>query len=128
MNFYTVLKERSINEYIDDKLDLFEMANVRSNKTGLKMVIYISPRIPGVKHGPRINVSKQYGDKVNNDFFSISFGKNTPATLIHKNTGSIKNNDLKDILSFVDINKQTLLDLWYDKIDVYDAISKFVKI
>lgn len=112
----------------DDKLDLFEMANVRSDKTGLKMVVYIGPRIPGAKHGPRIKVSKQYGNKINKDSFSISFGKNSSAALEHKNTGSIKNSDLKDILNFVNINKQVLLDLWYDKIDVYDAISKFIKV
>jgi hypothetical protein len=112
----------------DTKLDLFEMANVRPNKTGLDMVIYIGTRHPGVKHGPRIKVSKNYGDKVSPDFFSIRFDSSGLVEVVHTNTGNIKQKDVEKCVDFVRNNLDVLLKLWYDKIDVYDAISLFKKV
>ena len=113
-----------LNEY----LDLYEMANVRPDKTGLNMVIYISTRLPSIKHGPRIKVSKTYGNKVSSDFFSISFNSNGEINLVNKNTGDIKQKDIERIKRFVELNLKTLLKLWYDEIDSTDAVNQFIKV
>lgn len=115
---------QKLNGEIIDDLDLFGMANVRPNKTGLKMVIYISPR-NNSKHGPRIKVSQQYGDKVNSDFFSITISDQPE--IIGK-TGNIKSEDVQKAINFVVLNKDVLLQLWYDKIDPTDAVLAFNKI
>ena len=107
----------------EETLDLFEMANVRPSKTGLKMVVYISPRMPSMKHGPRVKISKKYGDKVSNDFFSISFNDKNEIQLVHRNTGEIKQEDVDQAILFVKSNLDTLLDLWYDKIDSTDVLK-----
>ena len=116
-----------LNE-LDNELDLFEMANVRPCRTGLRMVIYISPRFPKIKHGPRIKVSKHYGDSVSDDFFSISFNQKREITIIHSDTGDIKSDDVNKAVEFVKMNLQVLLDLWFDKIDATDAVASFKKI
>jgi hypothetical protein len=110
-------------------INLFEMANVRPNKTGLKMVIYISPIDRQAKHGPRIKVSKKYGDKIGKgNSFSISFDRLGNVKLEHKKTGDIKSSDVEDALRFVELNWQILLSLWDDKIDSIDAVSQFIKV
>jgi hypothetical protein len=111
-----------------ETLDLFRMANVRAAETGLKMLVYIGPRMPNMKHGPRIKVSKKYGDKVSNDFFSISFNDKKEIELVHRNTGEISREDVEQVVSFVESNLDTLLDLWYDKIDSTDAVLKLNKV
>lgn len=107
-----------------DNLDLFEMANIRPDKTGLKIVIYISPR-NNSKYGPRIKVSQFYGNKVSDSFFSITIDDNPK--VIGK-TGDIKSEDVKKVCDFIILNKQTLLSLWHDKIDSVDAALQFKKI
>lgn len=114
---------KELQEYLNDtSLDLYEMANVRPNRTGLKMTIYISPRMPSIKHGPRIKVSKHYGERVSSDFFSIAFNDKGIIEVVHKDTGNIKQLDVERVIEFVRINLVTLLDLWYDRIDSTDAV------
>jgi len=109
---------------IADDLNLFEMANVRPDKTGLRMVIYISPR-NGSKHGPRIKVSQQYGEKTSSDFFTVTIADNP---VFSGKYGNIKGGDIDRVREFIQLNKDILLQLWYDKIDPFDAVSQFKKV
>lgn len=114
-----------LNEF-NEKLDLFEMANVQPNETGLEMSIYVSERPEGAKHGPRIKVSKKYGKT--SDLFSISFNKNGKIEVVHSDIGEIKPKDVKKAKEFISLNLDVLLDLWYDRISQYEAIGRFKKV
>jgi len=94
-------------------VNLFEMANVRPDETGLKMVIYISPRM-GAKHGPRIRAQTLYGEKIyKGNYFSITI-EEEPRVI--GRTGDIKTEDVKKVCQFVKENRVILLKLWYDEI------------
>lgn len=110
-------------------INLFGMTNVRPDKTGLNMVIYISPIDRKAKHSPRIKVSKKYGNKIYpENYFSINFDKNGLVKLRNKKTGDIKSKDVDEVIKFVGLNLDVLLQLWYDEIDPSDAVSKFIKV
>ena len=107
------------------------MANVRPDETGLKMVVYISPRM-GVKHGPRIKVSTFYGEKIYNgtlhdkgNYFSITI-EDEPRVI--GRVGDIKLEDVKKACQFVRENKDVLLKLWYDEISPTVAVQGFSKV
>lgn len=114
-------------------VNLFEMANVRPDETGLKMVIYISPRM-GVKHGPRIKVSTFYGEKIYKGNYCKLFGKRYFSITIEDEprvigkTGDIKLEDVKKACQFVQENKIILLKLWYDEISPTTAVQGFSKV
>ena len=106
-------------------VNLFEMTNVRPDETGLKMVIYISPRM-GAKHGPRIKVSTFYGEKIyKENYFSITI-EDEPRVI--GKTGDIKLEDVKKACQFVQENKDVLLKLWYDEISPTVAVQGFSKV
>jgi hypothetical protein len=104
-----------------------EMANVRGDKTGLSMVIWIFPKTGREKHGARIKVQNSYGVKVSDDWFSVTIDKLNPIVIAGK-PSNIKQSDLQKVFDFIKANYQPLIDLWNDKIDPYDCISKFKKV
>lgn len=112
--------------FVKKEIDtFFEMANVRPDETGLPMVIWIYPKTDREQHGPRIKVSKHYGDKVSKDLFTITIS-DTPRKI--GDSGEIKNKDVNTLINFVKINKDILLDLWYDKISSTKAVLGLKKV
>ena len=109
----------------DAKLKLEEMSNIRPDKTGLKMVIWVFPYTGKEGHWARIKVSKHYGNKVSSDLFSVTIDDNPT---IKGNTGDIELKDLNKVISFIKKNKKTLLKVWNDEIDLIDAVTKFKRI
>lgn len=109
---------------IDEKVKLEEMSNIRPDKTGLKMVIWIFPYTGKEKHWARIKVSKHYGNKVSSDLFTVTID-DEPEVI--GSTGDIKSSDIEKVISFVKNNKKVLLQVWNDEIDSIDAAKKFKK-
>lgn len=124
---YNFINKLSQELDVEDYDDLFEMANVLPEETGLNMMIWISPRLPGMKHGPRIKVSKRYGNNIDRDLFSIKFDLSGNVEQ-HKNTGDIKSKDVKEAIEFVKLNLNVLMSLWKGEISPTQAINKFKKI
>lgn len=108
------------NEFI--KLE--EMSNIRPDKTGLDMVIWIFPFTGKEGHWARIKVSKHYGNKVSSDLFTITI-EDKPEVI--GDTGEISNKDIQKVVDFIKKNKLTLLKVWNDEIDPIDAVKQFKK-
>ena len=116
-----------MKEYVfkgNELIKLEEMANIRPDKTGLKMVIWIFPYTGKEGHWARIKVSQHYGDKVTNDLFTVTI-EDDPEVI--GDTGEIKQQDIKKVIGFIKRNKDVLLQVWKDEIDPIDAVKKFKK-
>ncbi|HDY89484.1 MAG TPA: hypothetical protein ENH82_15395 [bacterium] len=121
------MKFHKANREILTKQLLIEMANVRTEETGLPMVIYIRPRSKYIKHGPSIRVSKIYGNNISSSgLFSITISDNPKVT--HKRTGDIEPKDIESVKEFIRKNQEPLFDLWYNRISPTEAVNKFDKV
>ena len=106
---------------------IYEMANVRPNKTGLSMVIWIFPQTGKEKHWARIKVQKKYGEKAINDMFSITISDN-PEIIGNQDVGEIKIKDIEKIKNFIKKNKNALLSVWNDEVAPDEIINNFIKV
>jgi len=98
--------------------NLFFMTNLRPKRTGLSFVVYVSPK-GNVAHGPRIKASNKYGDKASEgDWFTITI-EDEPH-VIGESTG-LKRGDVQLAKKWVRVNKEKLLEIWEDSVDVFDA-------
>ena len=98
--------------------DLFSMTNLRPKRTGLPFVVYVSFK-GNVPHGPRIKASNRYGEKASDgDWFTITI--DDQPQVIGNSTG-LKRGDVQMAKTWVQINKDELLKIWEDEIDVFDA-------
>ena len=89
---------------------LFEMANITQDDTGLPVVVYISPK--NANHGPRIKVQKDYSTNISTDFFAISI-EDKPKVI--GNIGKIQATDIELVIKWILLNKELLLDYWNQK-------------
>jgi hypothetical protein len=87
---------------------LFEMANISTNRTGLDIMIWVSYKTGKEKHGPRIKI------KIDNEFIPISI-EDDPKIMLSKfkiNKLSVDSRTWKDIVNWIRLNKDILLDYW----------------
>ena len=88
---------------------LNEMANLNPEMTGIPFTIWVSVGL-GVRHGPRIKVSK--GPKFKkDDHVTITIGK-IPIVI----GDGISQDDLAQISQWINLNKPTLLQFWENEI------------
>lgn len=84
------------------------MANALTEDTGLPMVTYISQK--NAPHGPRIKVSKSYGDKViPGNWFTMTIEQNP--RVIGK-VGQIRARDINLVTDFIELNQKLLIEYW----------------
>lgn len=102
---------------------MFLMTNLRPNRTGLPFVVYVS--VKGCDASvPQIKVSKRYSKFVHEgDWFSITIA-DQPIGI--DNCHSIKGYDVGKVKKWVLINKDELLEIWEDDVDIFDADLKKV--
>jgi len=89
------------------------------------MVIWISPKNGNEKHYCRVKVNKHYGDRVSNNFFSITVEDNPQ---VIGDTGDILSNDINKIKEFILLNKVNLIKLCNDEISPFEYINSFIKV
>ena len=90
------------------------------------MTIYVSNK--NARHGPRINVSQQYGDRMNaSELFSMTIEEDP--RIIGK-PGTIRVSDIRKVGEFIQANRELLLDYWYQEppLDTLDMLLKLTKI
>jgi hypothetical protein len=101
---------------------MFEMSNVRQNKTGLDNVIWIGPYMgQGDKH-PRIKVQRDHNVKVSSDWVSISIHPDEPKIL----AGDLNNRDFNRVSDFIVKNYKGLMSVWNDSIDPSDFTNNIM--
>lgn len=105
----------------EEKMNLWEMANLRPKDTGLNVVIWVSSG-QGVKHGPRIKVCS--GPKWDETKCST-----IPLTGIYKVIGNadISQEEFSKIVKWIEINKKALLDFWNGKIQYTQDLLNMLK-
>lgn len=98
---------------------LFFVTILRPTRTGLPFVVYVSPK-GNAAHGPRIKASNKYGEKASEgDWFTITI-EDQPHVIGDRST-SLKRSDVQMAKNWVQANKDELLKIWEDDVDVFDA-------
>lgn len=98
--------------------NLFLMTNLRPKRTGMQFVVYVSPKVHDAP-GPRVLVSNKYGEKVSEgDWFTITIEDQPHVT---GDFAALKRCDVHMAKKWVHINKDELLKIWEDEVDVFDA-------
>lgn len=98
--------------------NLFLLTNLRPKRTGLLFVVYVSPK-GNAAHGPRILAPNKYGEKVREgDWFTITI-EDQPHVI--GDCAALKRCDVEMAKKWVLVNKDALLKMWEDEVDVLDA-------
>ncbi len=100
-----------LNSNIMESANLYEMANLDSETTGLPMYIFCSPR-GNSKHECRIKVCNSLGKMNEDDVFSID---------IHsyeiRGQCRLNSDTLERVKWWIHYNRYTLLDYWKERIN-----------
>lgn len=100
-------------------MPLYEMSNLRPNETGLPMVVWVNPNTGRERHGPRIKVQTQHGNKVSPDkMTAVGFSRDGSVT----NFGGLSDKDFDLVKTFINKNIDILLKLWDDEISPAEFI------
>jgi hypothetical protein len=121
----SILSDRdSATRELPDELEApFEMANLRPKSTGLPMVIWVS-ECGRAKHGPRIKVSLNPGEKSNmDDTVSVTIA-DSPQVI----GGSLASSDLKSVTRYIEVNREVLLEFWNGEIDTIELAQRLQSI
>jgi hypothetical protein len=99
--------------------ELFFMVNVRGRSSGLPMNIWIGPR-GGAKHdaegippSPRIKVQMNHREQFDTEALAVVSVEDIPEV----KEGRLAGNDLDLVRRYIAINRQAILDHWYEKTD-----------
>jgi hypothetical protein len=110
---------------IQDENELFEMSNIVPRRTGLAVSIWVREKNEGLQHACSVKVSNIPGRFDPNDNFSVSVS-GSPRVIAGK--CKLKSQVLEDIIDWVKLNKEALLDLWESRIDIGDFLESVKKI
>jgi hypothetical protein len=99
-------------EEIDsDERDLFEMANLYPDETGLPMTVWVSPR-GNARHDVRIKVNMTHGNQMNIANTAVVAVRPTP----HLIAGRLLPADVQAVFEWVRLNTDTLVAYWNGEI------------
>ena len=104
---------------LSSNLFFITFTNLRPKRTGLPFVVYVSPK-GNAANGPRIKASNKYGEKASEgDWFTITV-EDQPR-VIGDRSSSLKRSGVQMAKNWVQANKDELLKIWEDDVDVFDA-------
>jgi hypothetical protein len=91
----------------DDDRDLFEMANLYPDTTGLPMTIWVSPR-GNARHDVRVNVNMTHGNQMYIADTAVVGVRPTPRVI----AGELSPADTQAVFQWVALNKDVLVAYW----------------
>jgi hypothetical protein len=108
--------------------DLFEMANLEPEKTGIEGFDYVSTAV--LRHGPRVKYFRKLGK--GQPSFSVSIA-DEPEVLVSSLSQADTDRHAPDVIEFVRRNRDGLLDFWNNGTDwpsdrVHAFLNAFVRI
>ena len=106
MKFSDVLESYRLEE----TNELNEMANLSKRKYKMPANLYISAR-GNAKHGPRIKIQMNHSDRVDSKQFVTM---TIPDKILIGDPGDLSNEDIEYFERFIDVNKDVLLDYWFN--------------
>ena len=108
---------------INDIADLYEMANLSPDETGVSHSIFISPSY-GVAHSCRVKVCNVRGKMVPTDTFVIDLNN----LEIVAGTCKLNTNELEAVKWWIHRNKKVLLDYWKGNINTTQCLMQLKKL
>jgi hypothetical protein len=103
--------------------DLFEMANLFPETTGLPMTIWVSPR-GNARHDVRVKVHMSHGNQMNIANTAVVAVRPTP----HLVEGQLSPSDTQAVLEWVSLNADILIDYWDGQIDTARMIFELKRL
>jgi hypothetical protein len=94
-----------------DKRDLFEMADLYPDETGLPMTVWVSPR-GNARHDVRIKVNMTHGNQMNISNTAVVAVRPTPRLI----AGRLLPGDAQAVFEWVRLNTDTLVAYWSGQI------------
>ena len=117
------IAQRSIEK--PRRITVADMANLRPDKTGLPMVIWIFPQTGKEKHKtPRIKVQTHHGSKAQSGSWVTVTVEAEPKII----GSGLSGDDIEIVKQFIMQNKTGLLKVWNDKIDPVDFANTLKKL
>lgn len=105
---------------------VYEMANLRKNRTGLPFNIWLIDK-PNHQHGPRIKVQQDYNSSVNdNELVSITI-EDEPKVKPNNFAWKLTRKDKKLCDEFIRLNKDNLIEVYYGRLDFIDFVNFMMK-
>lgn len=92
--------------------ELYEMANLEPEKTGVDGFVYVSTAFP--RHGPRVKFFRKLGK--GQPSFSVSISEE-PEVLVSTLSQAETDRYAPQVIEFVHRNRQRLLDFWNNGTD-----------
>ena len=92
---------------LEEENELFEMANLYPEDTGLPMTIWVSPK-GSARHDARVKVSMVNGKRMTLDNLAVVSIRPVPEVL----HGSLKSRDEKLVVEWITKNQAALIDYW----------------
>jgi hypothetical protein len=104
-------------EATDDR-DIFEMANLYPETTGLPMTVWISPR-GTARHDVRVKVNMTHGNQMNIANTAVVGVPPRPRVI----TGRLSPDDTRAVFEWVTLNGDALVAYWNGRIDTARMIQ-----
>ena len=98
--------------------DLFEMANLYPDTTGLPMTVWVSPR-GNAQHDVRVKVNMTHGNQMNIANTAIVGVRPRPRVI----TGRLLPADTRAVFEWVTLNRDALVAYWDGRIDTARMIQ-----
>jgi hypothetical protein len=113
MRIKEVIKDAIAPEdtFDQDNRDLFEMANLYPDETGLPMTVWVSPR-GNARHDVRIKVNMTHGNQMNISNTAVVAMRPTPRVI----AGELSPDDAQAVFEWVKLNTDTLVAYWNGRI------------
>jgi len=92
--------------------DLFEMANLYPDTTGLPMTVWVSPR-GNAQHDVRVKVNMTHGNQMNIANTAVVAVRPSPRIV----TGQLAPADVQSVFQWVSLNTDALVEYWEGRID-----------
>jgi hypothetical protein len=98
--------------------DLFEMANLYPDTTGLPMTVWISPR-GNARHDVRVKVNMTHGNQMSIANTAVVGVRPTPRVI----SGRLSPGDMRAVSRWIALNTDALVAYWEGRIDTARVIQ-----
>ncbi len=104
---------------LDEGDELFEMANLYPDTTGLPMTVWVSPR-GNARHDVRIKVNMTHGNHMDIDNTAVVAVRPAPRIL----AGQLSAADAQAVFQWISLNSEALVAYWDGQIDTARLIYR----
>ena len=103
----------------DENEDLYEMANLYPDSTGLPVTVWVSPR-GNARHDVRIKVNMTHGDRMDITNTAVVAVRPAPRVL----AGQLSPADAQAVFQWISLNADALIAYWEGQIDTARLIYR----